>query len=64
MKNLEGPLNPRMRSDNELLRIKMKRSSIQGLKETLMKKNQIASSTGEPGCQKKTCPKWIANSIT
>ena len=48
--NLKGPLSPKMRSDNELLRIKMKRSSIQGLRETIMKKGQIAMPIREQGC--------------
>jgi len=39
-----------MGSDNELLRIKMKRSSIQGLRETIMKKGQIAMPIVEQGC--------------
>ena len=48
--NLERLLSPRMSSDNELLKIKMKRSSIQGLRETIMKKGQIAMPIGEQGC--------------
>ena len=64
MKNLEEQLSPRMRSDSKLLKIKMKRSNIQGLKGTTMKKGPTARSTKEKGSQKRICLEWKGNSVT
>ena len=63
MKNCEKQLSLRMRNDNGLQKIRMKRSNIEELNEKIMKRSQIVKSTKEQGLQKKIHLEWKANSI-
>ena len=62
MKNCEDLQNPKMGNDSELLRISMKKNNLEELKETTIRKNQIAISIGGRGHQKRTLG-WRTKSV-